>query len=140
MRATISQRAKAQERQRELWGIIKRTESNRSKEMEAITKQIGDATHKLNYLITQLCQYKRTHKAMNLAYQYIKKEIDRIDGIIRGKERAIYLVSIGQKCWITDEGVSHTDSTNMRKYVELKRNQRNKLQNWLNYVSRYLVK
>lgn len=140
LRANISNRNQLQERMRNLWSVIKKTHGDHSSEMKSITERIGNTTHKINELISRLCQYKKTHKAMNLAFNFLKTEIERINNIVRRKERDVRDVESGRARWINSTGKAHTNSSNMREYINKKVKQRDKLQNWLNYVSRYSVK
>ena len=139
LKNAISERIEAQKRQEQLWSIIKRTRTNHEKEMDRIDQQIGNATHKVNKVISQLCQYKKTHKAMNLAYEYLKKEMERISKIIDSKTRLANDVERGRATYITSAGRTITDTTEQRKYIKKKTEQYYKLQNWLKYVSRYLA-
>ena len=138
LRMTISRRAEAQNRQNQLWDVIKRTHSNHDKEMNIINNQIGDATHRINQLISQLCQYKKTHKAMNLACEYLKREIIRTKRIIDSKTQLANDVDRGYASYVTSKGKVHTDTTQQRRYIQKKTEQYHKLQEWLNYVSRYV--
>ncbi len=140
LRAAIKNRNRWQEEQRKLWSIIKKTKANHKNEMDAIGRHIGEETHKINCLISQLCQYKRTHKAMNLAYEYLKREIERLNEIIKRRREYAELVRAGKAYYQLDDGTMSTNPNTDREYINQKMAQRSKLQNWLNYVSRYLVK
>ena len=83
MQQVLAQRKALQEKQDELWKVIKRNHCNRSSQMDSITNGIGKCTHKLNGLISNLCQYRKTHKAMGLANRYLQGEIGRINKIIQ---------------------------------------------------------
>lgn len=139
MRKELSERAQLQKEQDSLWSIIKRYNCNRSAQMSQITKKIGNSTHRLNQLINELCKYKKTHKAMNMAHDYIIREIERINKIINSKNKLIRDVNAGYSCLITSTGVTHTNTSDLENYIRLKREQVKKLENWKRSVERYMV-
>ena len=77
---------------------------------------------------------------MNLAYDYLEKEIDRIQRIIDSKNRIIHDVRMGRTWLINSSGVSHTDPSNLINYVAKKNGQLMKLINWRDYVLKYRVR
>lgn len=140
MKETLANRVYYQSKQDDLWKTIKRYHVNKSREMDEIDDHIGNCTHKMNQLIGELCKYKKTHKAMNLAYDYLEKEIDRIQRIIDSKNRIIHDVRMGRMGLISSSGVSHTDPSNLINYVAKKNGQLMKLINWRDYVLKYRVR
>ncbi len=139
MQHELAKRKDLQEKQDALWKIIKRNHCNRSAQMDDISRGIGKCTHRLNELISDLCQYKKNHKAMNLAYRYLTGEIERINKIIQHQTNTIYEVDRGYSTLVNDSGYTHTDTSNLRRYVNLKREQVAKLQKWKEVVSRYIA-
>ncbi len=133
----INNRTLLQKQQDELWRKIKIHHYNRSGEMRALNAKIGQQTHQINGCIARLCQYKKTHKAMNLACTYLEKEINRINKIIRYQENNIHRVNTGKIALISSEGITHTDTTVLKKYVTIKKEQRDKLTKWLQIVNKY---
>lgn len=137
MKETLSKRAYFQQQQDNLWATIKRYHVDRSRQMDEIDEHIGKYTHEMNKLIGELCKYKKTHKAMNLAYDYLDKEIIRIQRIIDSQNKLIYDVRMGRRGLINSNGVSHRDPSGLINYVAQKEIQMAKLKNWKSYVARY---
>ena len=132
-------RANLQVKYDNLWDVIKRNHCDRHYEMQDLNSKIGKCTNELNKLIGQLCKYKKTHKAMNLAYSYIESEMERINRIIQHQNRVIYDVNHGYRTLINSYGHEHTNTSDLRNYVNYKMQQYNKLNNWKQYVARYRV-
>jgi hypothetical protein len=105
--------------------------------MSRISAEIGECTHKLNGLINNLCQYRKTHKAMNLADRYLQGEISRINKIIQHQENTANKVDRGVCCLINDSGVTHTNTSGLRSYIKTKKEQVAKLQQWKQVVQKY---
>ena len=85
-----------QARQDELWKFIKRTHLDRRAEMSSITRGIGECTHRINGELAKLSRCKKTHKAMNIAKNYIEEEIDRLSKISNSWEDTIRFVEQGK--------------------------------------------
>ena len=85
--------------------------------MSSIDNKIGYYTHTINGLISELCKYNKTHKAMNIAYNYIVKEIKRAEGIISKNETTIYKAKHGLTTLICDDGTTTNDYRSLVKYV-----------------------
>lgn len=139
MKSVLQRRYDLQKRYHALWDEIHRTHCNRRNEMRSISNGIGETTHKLNGLISELCRYKKTHKAMNLAYQFINQEIDRATKIISKQEDNVRMTEAGRCSLITDEGIVTTNTRDLRKYVSLKKAQVQKLQAWKSHVKKYMA-
>lgn len=139
LRDAIETRTAYQKRQDELWARIKRTHCDGHAEMTAIDNRIGQETHKINVLISELCKYRKTHKAMNLAESYLSSEIKRIAKITEKTERTIYQVNRGGGCLINSHGTRHTDTSDLEGYLAQKKNQMAKLEKWKQYVSQHRV-
>lgn len=137
MQQVLAKRNSLQEKQDELWKVIKRNHCNRSSQMSFISKEIGKCTHELNGLISQLCQYRKTHKAMNLADRYLQGEISRINKIIQSQTNTVNSVERGWSTLISASGVTDTDTSSLRRYIKLKQEQVAKLQKWKQVVERY---
>jgi len=137
MQQALTKRNNLQDKHDELWKVIKRNHCDRSGQMATITKGIGQCTHKLNGLMNNLCQYRKTHKAMNLANRYLQGEISRINKIIQHQENTVNKVDRGWCCLINDSGVSHTDTSGLRRYIKTKKEQVAKLQKWKQVVQKY---
>ncbi len=141
LKSTIAKREELQKEYKRLWGEVKRTKSNRyASQIEGVGSQIGATTHRINQLIGELCQYKRTHKAMNLAYNYLVKEIQRLRNIINHRESCCERVERGESTFIDQCGRTHKDTNDARMDIARRKEQLKKLERWLEYVSRYLVR
>lgn len=138
LKSSLEKRAGYQEAQENLWKFIKKTESNRSAEMERIDNEIGKNTHEINIILSELTQYKKTHKAMNLAYNYLQNEINRTKKIIEKWRETISKVEGGRSVLITSEGNTHTNTNNARNYVKKKNDQLLKLEKWSNHIRNYM--
>ena len=139
MQEAICHRNALQRQMDNLWDVIKKHHCNREAEMDKVTNGIGNATHRINGLINELCRYNKTHRAMNLAYEFISNEIARSTKIISSKERSIWRTEAGLQCLIRDTGVETTDTSNLRKYVAKKKAQVQKLQTWKEHAQRYMI-
>lgn len=137
MRDAISRRVEYQRQHDAVWARIKRTKCNGNRELDAIDRKIGAETHKINRLISELCKYRKTHRAMNLAYTYICKEIERARRTAESNANTVRSVNAGRSVLIRSTGVSHTDTTQLEKYVQHKYAQVAKLEKWKQYVARY---
>ena len=135
----LEQRARLQAEQDKLWSVIKAHHVNRSAEMERITANIGKSTHQINLLLNQLCQCRQAHRAMNLAYGHLSREISRCKAIIAKWQRLAYEVDHGKAGLINSRGVSHNDTTHAKSYYAQKQRQLAQLEKWRSYVSRYTV-
>ena len=140
MHYQLKERAFWQQKQKDLWALISSTNENHHKEMIQIDKKIGQTTHELNKLINELCQYKKTDKAMNLAYSYILSEMQRIKKIIKSNNITISLVEDGQSSLIDSRGYYSVNTSSLRTYVKQKKECYNKLNQWKIHVEKYLNK
>ena len=75
LREALATRNSLEEKQRNLWSIIKRSKKDLNFEMNKIDIKIGENTHKINMIISKLSHYNKTHKAMSMAKDYLNKEI-----------------------------------------------------------------
>ena len=139
LKETLSRRARLQNEYDRIWSVVERTHSDRTGELDKVDTAIGRETHQLNQLLSQLCQYRKTHRAMNLAYDSIGREITRIQRIIDKWQSTIYEVDYGNGTLLNSRGVTHTDTTNLKRYVAKKQQQLSKLRSWQNHVARYRV-
>lgn len=135
----IHERVGWQQAQDNLWSFIKRTHSNQSSEMARIDEKIGYYTHMINGVIGKLCQYHHAHRAMNLAMQYLDNEIERIERIIYSKGKLVREVEYGYTHLINVKGYRHSDTSNLRRYLEKKEGQLARLQKWKSHIARYMV-
>ena len=67
---------------------------------------------------------------MNLAINYINKEIVRVNGIIDYQKKVINDVKRGRCGLVNEYGIQHTNTHELEEYVDLKKSQVNKLINW----------
>lgn len=139
LKAALDRRSKLQDEYDRLWAVIKRNNVDRHAELKRVDTAIGKETHELNKLVSQLCQYRKTHRAMNLAYDSIGREMTRTQRIIEKWQRTISEVERGKISLINSRGVTHTNTANVRNYVAHKQQQLNKLRAWQNHVARYRV-
>jgi len=138
MKAAISKRVYYQKQQEILAKKVKRSGVSMSKQIDDVMVNIGKCTHKINCLISKLCKYRKTHKAMKLAYDYLGNEIDRINNIIVKQNELIFDVKSGKSAVINSFGVMSTDISSLIKYISNKEKQLKKLEAWKNYVSNYV--
>ena len=139
MQSVITERERLQEEHDNLWIVIKRYHCDRSSQMNKITKKIGNCTYKLNKLISELCQFKKTHKAMNLAHSYLGREITRNLRIIESTKRLVSGVNAGRSCLISSSGVTDTDTYSLENYIKHKKEQVQRLEKWKRAVEKYMV-
>ena len=139
LKSVLAKRANLQEAYDREWEIVKSRKLDRHAQLDKIDSAIGAQTHKVNLLINDLCQYRKTHKAMNLAYSYVSREITRIERIVSHWQNVIREVNQGRSYLINSHGVSHTDTTHLENYVAKKRQQLSKLRGWLSFLARYRV-
>ena len=139
LKSHISNRSRHQVRQENLWKEIKRTHENKHSEMKKIDELIGNETHEINKLISILCRYNKTHRAMNLASDFINGEISRTIRIINNWKRDIRDVESGRCSFISSTGEHTQDTSIPRKYVAKKEQKLAQLRNWKRHVDRYCV-
>ena len=139
MRAAIARRSNYQSQYDEAWSKVKRYGCDKDATLTHLSKCIGNETHTLNMLISRLCQYRASHRAMNLAYSFLGGEIERCSRIAESKSRGIARVRRGVSELVDSHGNRHTDTTHLERYVEQKVAQRDKLVKWREYVGRYRV-
>ena len=139
LKASLNRRAQLQTEYDKLWDTIKRTRSDRTAELKRVDTAIGKETHTLNQLLSQLCQYRKTHRAMNLAYDSIGREITRIQRIIDKWQRVIYNVDYRGGSLLNSRGETHTNTSRLKRYVAQKQQQLSKLRSWQSHVARYRV-
>lgn len=138
LKAALDNRNGYQEAQDNLWKYIKRTRTDNSAEMNRIDDAIGRNTHEINKILNELTQYKKTHKAMNLAYSYLQVEINRIKKIISSWENTVHDVNLGRSSFITASGKNHTSTNDAKTYIRTKKTQLANLEKWLGHVRNYL--
>ena len=138
LKSALGNRASLQELHDKEWVIIKRG-IDRDAQLDKIDNAIGRQTHKVNKLLSELTQYRKTHRAMNLAYDYVSREITRIERIVSHWQNTIREVDAGRRGLINSHGVSHTNTTNLKNYVAKKRQQLSKLNGWKSHLSHYRV-
>ena len=109
------------------------------RKLDRITDALGQKTYQVEQLLDELTKYSETHKAMNLAYDYVSREITRIERIVDMFEGYIREIEAGELSLINSHGVSHTNTTNLKNYVAKKRQQLSKLNGWKSHLSRYRV-
>lgn len=108
--------------------------------MNKISEEIGENTHEINIILNELTKYKKTHKAMNIAYNYLLKEIERTKLIIDKWKKAVKDVEEGRSIFIKATGENDTNTEPSKKYIQKKSVQLINLQNWLNHVQKYIEK
>lgn len=137
LKTALANRAALQAAYDREWEIVKRRRIDRTEELDRIDHAIGKQTHVVNQLLSELTQYRKTHRAMNLAYDYVSREITRIERIVAHWQNTIREVDAGRSFLINSRGVSHTNTTNLKNYVAKKRQQLSKLNGWKSHLSRY---
>jgi hypothetical protein len=138
LRDAIDTRIKWQEKQKELWVIIKKTQHNYKAEMKVIDDYIKQSTYQIDTIIGELCKHKSKHGAMKLAYDYLGNEINRLDKIIASRNELRDDVRRGTKHYITDSGETKYDYHLDDEYIKSRLIRKQKLQKWREYVHHYL--
>ena len=139
LKTALANRASLQALHDEEWRIIKSRHVDRNAQLEKIDNAIGGQTHRVNLLLSELTQYRKTHRAMNLAYDYVSREITRLERIVSSKQTLVRDVDCGRTGLINSHGVSHTNTTNLKNYIAKKRQQLSKLKGWKVHLSHYRV-
>ena len=134
LNARISERIQGQEESRRLMDLVKRDHVDRSAAIAETDRRIGESTHAINQLISELCRYPGKHRAMNLAERYLEQEISRAKKVTAHWQRTIHQVESGRRTLICATGIVHSDTRNSRDYVSHKQRQTAKLEKWLSYV------
>ena len=140
MNNLYQKRTQLQMKQKNIWKEVSKRKNDKSNQIANINKEIGTCTYKINSLINNLLQYKKTHKAMNLAYKYLNGEINRIENIIKSKKKTIKNVECGKEIAITPTGKMTTNTSELRSYVKQKEITRDKLMKCKIHVEKYLDK
>ena len=118
----LAERARLQQKQDQIWAYIKRTQCNRTSEMEKIDAQIGANTHEIDKLIGQLIRAGwHSGKAHSMAIGYLKSEIARNQRIASYRENHIKKVARGESYWVSSTGKTHTDNASQIAYVAKKK-------------------
>lgn len=121
LQSCLRRRSELQKRHDFLWEEIRRG-LNRQTQMRDVTNQIGTETHKVNCIITQLRRTgQMTHSDCSLARTYLQNEIARNQKIVSTWIKRIHNVERGRLGLINSNGVKHTNTTSVRKYVEAKK-------------------
>ena len=137
LKSKLEKRANLQTKMDAEWNKV-RAGYNRKEELSRITKQIGAQTHEINKLISELCKFNKTHKAMNMANGYLQTEIKRVQRIIESWRKTISDVDRGYKYLIDSSGHTTTSTKESKAYLNSKINTLQKLQKWQNHVRRYI--
>ena len=137
LREALATRNSLEEKQRNLWSIIKRSKKDLNFEMNKIDIKIGENTHKINMIISKLSHYNKTHKAMSMAKDYLNKEILRCEKIISKNKNTIYEVEHGYSMLISSRGYEHTNTFTLRNYVFKKEEQLLRMKKWLKAIEKY---
>lgn len=118
LKKALAERSRLQQRQDQLWDLIRRTHSNRSREMDKISEEIGHCTYAIDSLIGQLGHYNKTHPAMKLAYDYSDSQIQRCQKIVSKWMKTVSNVDAGRSYLISSTGKTHTDTRGSREYIK----------------------
>lgn len=138
LRKVLANRNSAQRDYDNAWSIIKNKGQGRN-QLKSAREKIGASTNRLNQLVGQLSKYNKTHRAMNLADNYLTQEIKRNKRIIKSTERTIYEVKNGISVLIDSYGNQTTDYASLEKYIRSKRNQITRLQSWQRTIKKYVA-
>ncbi len=138
LKDAINSRILWQEKQKELWVIIKRTHQNYRAEYKVIDDHIKQSTYQIDVIIGELCKHKTIHNAMKLAYDFLGSEINRLDKIIESRSELRESVRKGNSHYITDRGETVTDYHFDDEYIRSRHTRKQKLVKWQNYVKLYL--
>ena len=132
--ARISERIRWQEEFNRLFNLVNRDHADRSAAIGEMSRRIGESTHAINQLISELCRYPGRHRAMNLAERYLEQEISRAKKVTAKWQRTIHEVESGRRTLLSANGTVHRDTRRSRDYVSNKQRQTAKLVKWLSYV------
>lgn len=139
LRSAIETRVSWQDKQKELWVVIKRNNVNRSSEMNRIDKYIGDSTYEIDKLLGELTKHRQRHNAMKLAYNYLTNEMERVSKIYYNRKEAMQKVDRGQSRWIHSDGsISYTNDKSTYNYIEKLENRWSRLNEWRKHVENYI--
>ena len=139
LRQHLAERARLQQRQDELWSIIRRYECDRSSEMSQISRQIGANTYAIDGLINQLIRAGgRSTQAHYMAIDYLKREIARNQRIVASRDNMVRQVQRGKMVYINSEGVIHSDVSGQMRYVAKKKQKVAQLQRMLSQLQNQL--
>jgi predicted transcriptional regulator len=139
MSCALHQRALLQSQLEDQWRSVRATHCNRHEEINKISKKIGENTYLMDGLVGQLCQYRKSHQAMNLAADYLRKEIERTQKIVAKWERGLAQVNTGKAVLLSSDGNIHIDTASTQNYVAGRRLRIQSLQKRLAYVNQYLA-
>ena len=138
MNALIAERIKWTQKQKDLWKEIHRTGRNRSEEMSAISKRIGECTHEINSNIAVLARCKQTHVVMKIANDYLNGEIQRVKKIIGKWSDYVAIVKSGRGTFINDDGTKTTSPKVGIDYLNAKQKTLDRLVGWKNSISKHV--
>lgn len=135
----ISKRINYQNARNSYFDQVKRG-ATRVYEIKKVSENIGKMTYEIDKLIGELTKHKKYHKAMNLAYTYLTRELKRTNNIVIGQKNHQHKVRQGYgHHYIFSDGRVSYDPNTMNNYIYKKEQRINKLNNWLQYISNYLV-
>ena len=135
----LAERAKLQQKQDQLWSVIKRDHRNHSSEMKRISDQIGANTYAIDGLINQLIHAGgRPCRAHYSAIDYLKREIARNQRIASRWEQNIREVRSGIRPFICSDGTITWDVSSAIRYVEKKKQKFGQLQRKLSQLQNWL--
>ena len=133
----MHERGKLQEEYKKAWIPVHRYNRDNNTQLELIGKRIGEKTHQLNQLISELCRCKKTHRAMNLASEFIDSEIKRIKNNIRETQDKIHWAKSGGMLRTGDAQLTR-DTKPLLHYLDNKNRQLQRLHDWKNHVNKYM--
>ncbi|MGI6781384.1 MAG: hypothetical protein ACOX56_00890 [Acholeplasmataceae bacterium] len=116
---TIGKRNNYQEEYDRNWSLVHRG-YNRRYEIDQVSRKIGETTYRIDKLIAELTKHRKIHRAMNLAHDYLTKEIERTQLIIDKQERIRDKVRWGFSNYILSDGTRYYDSELMTNYISKK--------------------
>ena len=135
----ISERNSKLQEQKRMWDIVKAYHTSRRGEIDRIMRRISELTHRANQLVSHLCGYKRSHRAMNIAYSYIEREEVRVGRIINDWRRRVGRVERGEARLVNSRGETSYNTSEPRNYNQQKERQLDKLRRWKQHVAHYLA-
>ena len=137
LKQCIDNRSKAQETQRNLSNQTRNSYKNNSIKIRELGKKIGSYTNQINKLISELCKYNKSHKAMNLATSYLDKEIKRTQGIISKNTKLLREVSSHKSALVDSTGKVTYNCGPLKEQIASKKKALANLQKRYSYVSKH---
>ena len=109
------------DKSRKEWETVKKERQDRAKEIDGLYDEVKVFTHKINILISSLVDnYTGESEAMDLAEEYLLKEIERNEGIEAYRMYVREQVRQGRSCYVYANAETTSNSEADTNYIEHK--------------------